>query len=98
MALKISYNELSVLTGRMEKEANNIMEVYDSMLTAVNSLVDNGYMEAESANTYVDNFTSLIGPSITELNSLLVSFYTQLNTICDNFAEVDAQIAAKIRA
>ncbi|MBE5953203.1 MAG: hypothetical protein E7257_03505 [Lachnospiraceae bacterium] len=98
MALKISYTELTALTGQMEKAAENIMTVYDSMLTAVNSLVENGYMEAESANSYVDNFTSLIGPSITELNSLVVSFYTQLNTICDNFADVDAQIAAKIRA
>ena len=98
MALKISYNELSALSGRMEKEATNIMSVYESMLTTVNSLVSNGYMEAESANTYVDNFTSLIGPSILELNTLLVKFYTQLNTICDNFADVDAQIAAKIRA
>ncbi len=98
MALKISYSELTALTGQMEKEAGNIMEVYESMLTTVNSLVDNGYMEAESANSYVENFTSLIGPSITELNSLVVSFYTQLNTICDNFAEVDAQIASAIRA
>ncbi|MBQ9935586.1 MAG: hypothetical protein IJO70_07060 [Lachnospiraceae bacterium] len=98
MALKISYNELTVLTGKMEKEAENIMTVYESMLTAVNSLVENGYMEAESANTYVNNFTSLLGPSITELNSLVVSFYTQLNTICDNFCEVDKQIAAAISA
>ena len=54
MALKISYNELSALSGRMEKEATNIMSVYESMLTTVNSLVSNGYMEAESANTYVE--------------------------------------------
>ena len=98
MALKISYNELSALTGQMEKAAENVMTVYETMLTTVNALVENGYMEAESANTYVDNFTSLVGPSITELNSLVVSFYTQLNTICENFCEVDKQIAAAIRA
>ncbi len=98
MALKISYNELTALSGQMEKAAENIMTVYDSMLATVNALVDNGYMEAEAATTYVNNFTSLLGPSITELNTLVVSFYTQLNTICDNFAEVDAQIASAIRA
>lgn len=96
MALKISYNELTALTARMEKAAENIQTTYENMETTVNSLVENGYMEAEAATTYVNNFTSMLGPSITELNTLVVSFYTQLNTICENFAEVDKNIASAI--
>ena len=98
MALKISYVELSRLSGNMKKDAEKIMAVYDTMLTTVNSLVENGYMEAESANAYVGNFTSLIGPAITELNSLVVAFYTQLDTICENFAEIDRQVSEAISA
>lgn len=96
MALRISYNELTALTAQMEKAAEAVMTTYESMESTVNSLIDNGYMEAEAATTYVNNFTSLLGPSMTELNTLIVSFYTQLNTICENFAEVDKNIASAI--
>ena len=96
MALRINYNELASLSGQMEQAAGNIMAIYENMLNTVNSLVENGYMEAEAATTYINTFTSLLGPSMTDLNTLVVAFYTQLNTICENFAEVDKQISGSI--
>lgn len=95
--LRIDYNAVSSLTAQMQTAAENVQTTYESMKTTVNSLVSNGYMEAESATAYVDNFTSLMGPALEELNVLLTSFYNQLNTICDNFAEADASIAKAIR-
>ena len=97
MALKIDYDELTGAVKKMQTAANNVQTTYGNMKTTVNSLVTNGYMEADSANAYVENFTSLLGPSMEELNELITSFHTQLTTICENFAEADRNIANAIQ-
>ena len=95
--LRIDYNAVTALTAQMQTAAGNVQTTYESMKTTVDSLISNGYMEAEAATAYVDNFTSLMGPALEDLNELITSFYNQLNTICDNFADVDAKIAQAIR-
>lgn len=95
--LRIDYNAVTALTAQMQTAAGNVQTTYESMKTTVDSLVSNGYMEAEAATAYVDNFTSLMGPALEDLNELITSFYNQLNTICDNFADADAKIAQAIR-
>lgn len=98
MALRIDYNGLTATVAQMQTAAANVQATYEDMQTTVNALVTNGYMEADSANTYVENFNSLLGPSMEDLNQLITSFHTQLTTICENFAEADRNIANAIKA
>ena len=92
--MQLTLKSMRVLFRKFTKKPNVGMEQYCVKLVSV----CDEFEKADSANTYVANFTSLLGPAMTELNTIGVSFYTQLNTICENFAEVDKQIADAIRA
>lgn len=91
--LKINYMEVENLIGDMKGYEEEIEGVYADMKTTVESLVNNGYMEAESATAYVAEFKQILGPNIESLSELINSFYTQLSQICENFEEMDKKIA-----
>jgi uncharacterized protein YukE len=81
----------------MKDYESEVEEIYDEMDNTVKSLVNNGYMDAESANAYVSEFEELLGPDIKKLSQLIQSFYKQLDDICNNFEEADAKIADMLK-
>ena len=81
----------------MKDYESEVERIYEEMDNTVKSLVNNGYMEAESANAYVAEFEDLLGPDIKKLSQLIQSFYKQLNDICNNFEEADAKIAEMLK-
>lgn len=91
--LRVDYAAVEGLIGDMKGYEGNIEDLYLDMTTTVGSLVSNGYMEAESATAYVEEFKNMLGPDIESLSDLINQFYTQLSQICQNFAEADANIA-----
>lgn len=93
MALRVDYVQVEGLINQMKACEENISEIYTDMHTTVESLVNNGYMEAEAANAYVDEFTEMLAPDIESLKELVAEYYAQLSKICANFAEADAKIA-----
>lgn len=93
MALRVDYVQVEGLINQMKACEENISEIYTDMHTTVESLVNNGYMEAEAANAYVDEFTEMLAPDIENLKELVAEYYAQLSKICANFAEADAKIA-----
>ena len=88
--LRVDYAAVEGLIGDMKGYEGNIEDLYSDMTTTVGSLVSNGYMEAESATAYVEEFKNMLGPDIESLSDLINQFYTQLSQICQNFAEADA--------
>ncbi len=93
VCLKIDYASVQGLVDDMKTYETQVEELYSDMTTIVQSLVTNGYMEADSANAYVSEFTEMLGPDIENLSELLTTFHTQLSEICENFKDADAQIA-----
>ena len=91
--LRVYYAAVEGLIGDMKGYEGNIEDLYSDMTTTVSSLVSNGYMEAESATAYVEEFINILGPDIESLSELINQFYIQLSQICQNFAEADANIA-----
>lgn len=94
--LKVDYVAVEGLIVDMKGYEKQITSVFDNMKTTVNALVKNGYMEAESATAYVNEFTSMLGPDIQKLSTLIKEFYTQLSQICQNFADADSKIAGML--
>lgn len=94
--LRVDYEAVQELIEDMKEYEAGIESTYSDMTTTVKSLVDKGYMEADSANAYVDEFTEMLGPDIEKLSELINKFYTQLSQVCQNFADADAKIAGML--
>lgn len=94
--LRVDYVAVENLIGNMKEYETEIEGVYSDMTTAVESLVNNGYMEAESATAYVSEFKQILGPDIEKLSELINQFYTQLSQVCQNFADADSKIAGML--
>lgn len=94
--LRVDYVSVENLIGNMKEYETEIEGVYSDMTTAVESLVNNGYMEAESATAYVSEFKQILGPDIEKLSELIGQFYTQLSQVCQNFADADSKIAGML--
>lgn len=94
--LRVDYEAVQELIEDMKGYEADIESTYSDMTTTVKSLVDKGYMEADSANAYVDEFTEMLGPDIEKLSELINKFYTQLSQVCQNFADADAKIAGML--
>ena len=59
--LRVDYAAVEGLIGDMKGYEGNIEDLYSDMTTTVGSLVSNGYMEAESATAYVEEFKNMLG-------------------------------------
>ncbi len=94
--LRVDYEAVQELIEDMKGYEADIESTYSDMTTTVKSLVDKGYMEADSANAYVEEFTEMLGPDIESLSELINKFYTQLSQVCQNFADADAKIAGML--
>ena len=58
--LRVDYAAVEGLIGDMKGYEGNIEDLYSDMTTTVSSLVSNGYMEAESATAYVEEFKNML--------------------------------------
>ena len=63
----------------------------------VGELVENGYMESESATAHVEEFNNLLSPDITKLIEVIEEYYNQLKQICSNFSEGDSTWAGRVQ-
>ena len=95
--LRVDYVSVRSIIGDIKGYEEEIESIYDVMDTTVGSLVSDGYMEAESATAYVEEFENMLGPDIQSLKTLVASFYKQLSDICDNFEDADSRIAEMLR-
>lgn len=94
--ISLSYEQIESIVGSMQKNEANIADEYDTMSSVVKSLVTDGYMSAESANRYVEEFTALLAPDINTLLDMLEEFHTQLQKIAEMFKTVDETVAASL--
>ena len=74
----------------MQRAESDIEALYNHVDKAVKSL--KGYMEAESAEAYVTEFESLLGPDIKKLEELTSEYYQQLQQVVKNFADLDKEM------
>lgn len=96
MALRVDYEQVEALIGKMQSCESDISSIYSDMQSTVQSLVNNGYMEADSANAYVDEFNEMLSPDMQALKDLVAEYYAQLSKICQNFRDADEKIAASL--
>ena len=94
--LRVDYVSVQDIVNNIMTYESEVESKYQDMTTAVGSLVNNGYMEAEAATAYVNEFKQMLGPDVEELAELLGTFHTQLTQICQNFADADAKIAGML--
>lgn len=88
--LSIDYDGVEAVISDMKTYEEDINTIYADMAATVESLVGNGYMEAETADAYTAEFKALVGPDIEELSEVLSVFYTQLAQTTQIFAEHDS--------
>ena len=89
--LEVNYEAIAQETiPAMKKAENDIEAIYNHMDKAVKSM--KGYMQAESADAYEQEFITLLGPDIKKLEELISEYYTQLNQVVKNFEELDKEM------
>ncbi len=92
--LFINYEGVDAVVNDMKAYEENINTIYSDMSSTVESLVGNGYMEAEAADAYINEFRELVGPDIMKMSEILSTFYTQLAQVKQAFIDHDSSIAA----
>ena len=80
----------------MKKCEKEIELIYDEMGKVVRSLQN--YMEAEAAVAYVNEFETLVGPSVKEMEGLINRYHVQLEKVVEHFKESDLARAKVINA
>lgn len=91
--ISLNYSQIYDIASDISTNKENISTEYETITTTVNSLVDNGYMSAETATAYVNQFTTMLGPAIEDLLGLLQAYSNNLVTTADNFQRTDREIA-----
>jgi WXG100 family type VII secretion target len=94
--LRVDYRVVESLINDMKSHEASVQSVYADMTNTVEALVNNGYMEAASANAYVEEFKAMMAPDMESLAQLIGEYYTQLNKICINFEEADNKISSML--
>ena len=95
--LIVDVDSLTTITiPSMQKLKTDIETSFSNMTTTINELVDNGYMDSETAIAYVNEFNSLLSPDIQALVDLVSTYATQLGQICENFIQNDKNMANNI--
>lgn len=89
-------NLTGVTITSMQTLKGEVDTAHDNMKAAVQKMVDNGYMDSETAVAYVDEFTNLLSPDLQTLSNLIESYYTQLEQVCNAFLEGDTSMAANV--
>ena len=89
-------NLTGVTITSMQTLKGEVDTAHENMKNAVQKMVDNGYMDSETAIAYVDEFKELISSDLLTLSTLIESYYTQLGQICESFLEGDASMASGI--
>lgn len=98
-SLRVDVDNLtSVTITSMQQEKTKLDSCYEDMASAVQSLVDNEYMQSKAANAYVEEFNSLIKPDVEALSNMVETYYTQLSQICEAFTEGDRALADFLNA
>ena len=98
-SLRVDVDNLtSVTITSMQQEKTKLYSCYEDMASAVQSLVDNEYMQSQAANAYVEEFNSLIKPDVEALSNMVETYYTQLSQICEAFTEGDRALADFLNA
>lgn len=91
--IRVSYSGLEDTACRLDNESKKILATYQDMLTTVESLVSDGYMEGSAAQAYIDEFKQLLDPDMRALADLIAAYSRQLRQVSENVREADMQLA-----
>ena len=94
--LRVDYPQVENIKGQMLAIEKKVEASYDVMDTAVSSLVNNGYMDGDAAQAYVDEFRNMLSPDLQALEELITTYAKQLGEVCDIIRDADKQLASMI--
>ena len=89
-------NLTNVTIPEMQRLKTEVETSFADMKTIVRGLVDNGYMDSETAISYVNEFNNLLAPDIQALLDLIQDYYTRLGEICENFIQNDVKMSGNL--
>ena len=96
--LYMNYTEIDSVLRRMQTCKTNINNNNDTMSNIVKGLLDNGHMEGETADGYLQEFEQILGPDLQSLSELLDSYSKQLSDISSNVAAADKAVGSMLKA
>lgn len=94
MPIKLDYTTLEEKMSKMSNCSLKLEEVFADMKDAVSSLVEQGYMEAETASACVNEFDTIMAPDLEDLVDLIDDYQKQLKQICEAFQNADKALTS----
>ncbi len=94
MPIKLDYSNLEQKMSKMSNCSSKLEEVFADMKDTVSSLVEQGYMEAETANACVNEFDTIMSPDLEDLVDLIDEYQKQLKQICEAFQNADKTLTS----
>lgn len=95
MALEVKYNEIrSDVIAKLEEYAGELSD----NLTTLNGIVSDipQYAEGDVITAYMNEYESIVQRIYMNLNTGLEQYIAQLNSVCDEFEKLDAEMQAEV--
>lgn len=90
MPIKLDFATLEEKMRIMTNCSLKLEGVFTDMKDTVYSLVEQGYMEAETATACIDEFDKIMSSDLDDLVELIGEYQRQLKQICEAFQKADA--------
>lgn len=94
MPIKLDYTTLEEKMSKMGNCSLKLEEVFADMKDTVSSLVEQGYMEAETATACINEFDTIMAPDLGDLVDLIDEYKKQLKQICEAFQNADKALTS----
>lgn len=95
MALSVQYEEIrSEVIGKLDEQKGLMEDCLNTLNSIVNEIPN--YMEGDTTNAYIAEFNDIVKVIYGKLNDNLGAFSAQLESICQEFESLDADMQSQL--
>lgn len=95
MALSVQYEEIrSEVIGKLDEQKGLMEDCLNELNNIVNEIPN--YMEGAATNAYIAEFENIVKSIYTKLNENLGAFSQQLESVCQEFENLDQDMQSQL--
>ncbi|MBQ8167626.1 MAG: hypothetical protein IJZ96_11440 [Lachnospiraceae bacterium] len=89
--MEVNYGEVrSQVIAKLQEEFSNLTVTLTKLTNTVNGIIENRYLEGETAEGYIDEFNTIVSSTFNNINLNVNAIADQLETICKKYEEMDS--------
>lgn len=95
--MEVNYGEVrSQVIAKLQDEFTNLTTSLTNLTNTVNGIIENKYLEGETAEGYIDEFNTIVSNTFNNINLNVCAIADQLEAICKKYEKIDADNKAAL--